>query len=411
MNWKLIILLCATLASMYRLLIHYLRLRSAKEPIPANVSDVYDAEAFKRWTAYNNEKVRLSMIGEITQWLVTCLLLALNAHAAFAGLFPDNLYMQLTAVLFLEVLVTTLGGSVFGYIDTMKIEEKYGFNRTTVKTFIRDQVVSFVLNLVLFVLLASLLCAVHQWLGDGMVILFAVLLTLVGLFLSFIYPALSRINNKFVPLEEGELRDKLTALLDSHGYTVRAIEVMDASRRTTNTNAYFAGMGKTKTIVLYDNMLTQMTTDEIIAVFAHELGHGLHKDVTKQELLNMINMAAMALGAWLLVRSDAVHTAFGFTAVNYGFAFLLLNNVLAALFSPVLEPLMQAYSRFCEYRADRQAVTEGYGEALITGLKKLESGNFGLLTPVPLLVALVYSHPPTTKRIDAIEKEMAKLAK
>ncbi len=408
MNWKLIILLCVTFASLFRLLIHYLRLRSARNPVPANVSDVYDDAAFKRWTEYNREKVRLSFIGDSVTWLVTCLLLALDAHAAFARLFSANLYVQLIAAILLESLVSLVVDAVFGYIDTMRIEEKYGFNRTTLKTFVRDQLVGLVINALLFIGLTSLLCAVHQWLGDGMALLFAALLTLVGLFLAFIYPALSRIDNKFTPLEEGELRDKLTALLEKHGYRVRAIEVMDASRRTTNTNAYFAGMGKSKTIVLYDNMLTLMTPDEIVAVFAHELGHGLHKDVTKMQLMNMSNMLMMALFAWLLVRTDAIHTAFGFEAVNYGFAFLLTNNVFMQLISPLLNPLLQAYSRFAEYRSDRQAVSEGYGKSLITGLKKLTKDNFSLFAPDPLLVTLAYSHPPISQRIAAIEKEMAK---
>ena len=126
------------------------------------------------------------------------------------------------------------------------------------------------------------------------------------------------------------------------------------------------------------------------------------------QLMNMSNMLMMALFAWLLVRTDAIHTAFGFEAVNYGFAFLLTNNVFMQLISPLLSPLLQAYSRFAEYRADRQAVSEGYGKSLITGLKKLTKDNFSLLAPDPLLVTLAYSHPPISQRIAAIETEMAK---
>ncbi|MBR5231323.1 MAG: M48 family metallopeptidase [Clostridia bacterium] len=411
MSWKLVIILFAVLTALYSLLIHYLRLRSAKMPIPANVSDVYDRAEFKRWNEYNTEKVRLSILSEIAMLLVTCVLLALDAHAAFASLFGSNLYLQTFAVLLFQSLVMLVFGWGFEYYDTMKIEEKYGFNRTTMKTFIRDQFVNLIIGLVFNMALSALLCAVHQWLGDSMVILFAVLLTLIAFFLAFISPAISRIENKFTPLEEGELRDKLTALLQKNGYHVRQIEVMDASRRTTNTNAYFTGMGKTKTIVLYDNMLNLMTADEIVAVFAHELGHGLHKDVTKMQLMNMGNMLFMALFAWLLVRTGAVHTAFGFDMVNYGFAFLLLNNVLMQLLAPVLQPLLYSYSRFAEYRADRQAVSEGYGPALVTALKKLTKDNFSILAPHPLLVTLCYSHPPMSQRIAAIEKEAAKLNK
>jgi STE24 endopeptidase len=180
---------------------------------------------------------------------------------------------------------------------------------------------------------------------------------------------------------------------------------MDASRRTTKLNAYFTGFGKMKTIVLYDNLVNQMSPDEICAVFAHELGHGLNKDVLKQQIMNMGNLLLMGCVVWLAVRDPQIHAAFGFETVNYGFAYILLSVGLG-LVQPLYGLLMSAYSRFAEYRADRQAVKEGYGDALVTGLKKLAKENFADLAPSPLLVALEYSHPPLSARIEAIEKEM-----
>ena len=182
---------------------------------------------------------------------------------------------------------------------------------------------------------------------------------------------------------------------------------MDASRRTTKLNAYFTGFGKMKTIVLYDNLLNAMSTDEICAVFAHELGHGLHKDVLKQQIMNFGNLLLMAVVVWLAVREPMLHEAFGFGQVNYGFAYLLLGAGLG-LIQPLTGMAMSAYSRFAEYRADRQAVSEGYGEALILGLKKLAKENFAHLAPAKLLVVLEYSHPPLSERIAAIEKSLEK---
>ena len=201
-----------------------------------------------------------------------------------------------------------------------------------------------------------------------------------------------------------ELKDKLTRLLVKHGYHVKAIEVMDASRRTTKSNAYFTGFGKMKTIVLYDNLLNAMTPDEICAVFAHELGHGLHKDVLKQQIMNLGNLLLMAIAVWLTVREPAMHEAFGFAEVNYGFAFVLLGGLLG-LIQPLTGMAMNAYSRHAEYRADAQAVKEGYGEALIGGLKQLAKENFSNLAPSKALVVLEYSHPPLSERIAAIEKK------
>jgi STE24 endopeptidase len=197
-------------------------------------------------------------------------------------------------------------------------------------------------------------------------------------------------------------------MLDSHGYKVKAIEVMDASRRTTKLNAYFTGFGKLKTIVLYDNMLTAMSTDEICAVFAHELGHGLHKDVLKMQIMNLGNLLLMAVMVWLTVKIPEMHTAFGFDAVNYGFSYILLGIGLGVT-QPFTGMLTNAYSRKAEYRADRQAVKEGYGAALATGLKKLSKENFSHLAPAKLLVVLQYSHPPLSERISAIDQAMKKM--
>jgi STE24 endopeptidase len=287
----------------------------------------------------------------------------------------------------------------------MVIEQKYGFNRTTVKTFIIDQIRNLLLEILLSLGLAWVLMLLHQAMGDWVIVLFAAVMFGFTLLISFLYPFFSRIGNKFVPLEDGELKEKLTALLTKHNYTVRAIEVMDASRRTTKLNAYFTGFGKLKTIVLYDNMLTAMTTDEIVAVFAHELGHGLHKDVLKMQILNIGNMLLMGIVVWLSVKVVDMHTTFGFDGINYGFAMILAGCGLGVV-QPLTGIVTNAHSRRAEYRADRQAVVEGYGEALCSGLKKLGKENFSHLAPAKLLVVLDYSHPPLSERIEAVEQAM-----
>ena len=310
-------------------------------------------------------------------------------------------------MLLLEIVLTTIAGVCLNYVETMIIEEKYGFNRATGKTFVTDQIRNFLLELLLSVGLVCVLTLLHQAMGDWVVVLFTAVVFCLTLAISFLYPIFSRLGNKFVPLEDSELKDRLMELLTKHGYHVKAIEVMDASRRTTKLNAYFTGFGKLKTIVLYDNLLNAMSADEICAVFAHELGHGLHKDVLKQQIMNLVNLLLMAILVWIAVREPEMHTAFGFREVNYGFAYILLSIGLG-ITQPVTGMLMHAYSRYAEYRADRQAVKEGYGAALITGLKKLAKENFSHLAPSPLLVVLEYSHPPLSERIDAVEKHIKK---
>lgn len=403
MELKAPILILLLLGTVYRLALNIVQYRSANNPIPENVADIYDAETYGKWRRYSAENCRLHILSTVISFLVTLAMLCTNAHAAFASLLGGGTFMQLLAVVLLESLVSTLAGIGIQYYSTMVIEEKYGFNRSTMKTFVTDQIRNLLLEIGLSLLLACLLAALHRALGDWMILLFAAAVFCITLAISFLYPIFSRIGNKFVPLEEGALKDSLMDLLTKHGYQVKAIEVMDASRRTTKLNAYFTGFGKLKTIVLYDNLVNAMTPEEVCAVFAHELGHGLHKDVLKQQIMNFGNLLLMALVVWLAVRDPQIHEAFGFASVNYGFAYVIAGIGLA-LTQPVSSMAMNAYSRFAEYRADRQAVREGYGDAMVTALKKLAKENFAHLAPSPINVVLEYSHPPLSQRIAEVEK-------
>ncbi len=403
MDWKIMFLTLLIVNTIYNLVLHIIEYRSAGNATPKNVADVYDAETYKRWKSYSGEQSRFEIVSTLVSFIVSFLLLLTNAYAAFAGLFPDNWFLQILSVILFDAVVSTAIGCIFNYIRNIVIEGKYGFNRTTMKTFIADQIRSFLLSLCLSLGLVCLLRWIHIWLGDWMILLFTIAVFCITLAIAFLYPVFSRIGNKFVPLEEGELRDRLMGLLTKHGYKVKAIEVMDASRRTTKLNAYFTGFGKMKTIVLYDNLVNSMSTDEICAVFAHELGHGLHKDVLKQQIMNLGSMLIMAVVAWLMVREPQLHQAFGFEAVNYAYASILMGIVLSII-QPLTGMAFSAYSRYAEYRADRQAVLEGYGASLISGLKMLAKENFAHLAPSPILVVLEYSHPPLSQRIAAIEK-------
>lgn len=403
MNYKAIAMVIMTVVYLYKLLLNIIQWRSANRPIPANVADVYDGETYRKWRAYHAEKCRLSVGQSTASFVIDMLLILFNVFAAFAGLFPPAAFMQMFGVLLLSSL-TELLLLPFTYYDTMVIEEKYGFNRSSGKTFWLDQLKSFLIGLALILVIASLLMGIHRALGNWLVIVFAAVMTLLMLGITFLYPVLSKVFNKFTPLEEGELREKLTGLLEKHGYRVRAIQVMDASKRSTKSNAYFSGFGKMKTIVLYDTLIQAMTTEEICAVFAHEMGHGLHRDTLKNQLLSFLQMLILGVLAALTLQSPDMFVPFGFEGVNYGFAMMLIMGVEFALIVPLFGLLVNTVSRRAEYRADAQAVEEGYGEALVSALKKLAKENFSDLSPDPLLVKLEYSHPPLSQRIEAIEK-------
>ncbi len=403
MGIKAIVLIILTVIYLYEAALNVIKTRSVNNPIPENVADVYDPETYRKWKQYHGEKTRLALITSTVSWIISMLLMAFNVYAAFAGLFPKTLFMQMLAVMILSAL-TDLLLIPFSWYDTMHIEEKYGFNRSSSKTFRADQLKSFLISLILMAAVGGLLIWIHQALGDWMIAVFAGVMMLIVLLIVFLFPVFSRIFNKFTPLEDGELKDRLTGLLEKHGYHVRGIQVMDASRRTTKSNAYFTGFGKMKTIVLYDTLLNRMTPDEICAVFAHELGHGLHRDTLRNQCMTFLQMLIIGVLAWLTLRSAEIYPPFGFDGVNYGFAVILIMSVEFALIAPLFSLLVNRFSRKAEYRADGQAVKEGYGEALIEGLKKLSKDNLADLSPSPLLVRLTYSHPTLSQRITAIEK-------
>ncbi len=405
MTFKFLVLIFVAVSGLYSVILNIVKYRSASNPTPENLSDVYDTETYEKWKKYSAEHCRLDLVSGIISCVVSLVLLATDVYAAFASLFPEGLFMQVFSVVLLEAVVGTVVGIVESYVSNMVIEQKYGFNRTTIKTFIFDRIRSLLLGLLLSFALAMLIAVLHINLGIWMIVLFAAVAFGFSMLISFLYPLFSRIGNKFTPLEDGELKDRLLALLNKYGYKVKAIEVIDASRRTTKLDAYFTGFGRMKTIVLFDNLLDAMTTDEICAVFAHELGHGLHKDVLKSQILNigqMLLIGAMACG---VLSVPELYTQFVFEGVNYGFTYILLGTVLGVL-QPLISLISNAISRAHEYRADRQAVTEGYGEAMITAFKKLAKDNFAHLAPSKLNVALEYDHPPLDRRVEEVEKAM-----
>lgn len=410
MGPKSIVIILAVVGALYSLALNLVKYLSLDNPTPENLSDVYDAETYAKWKRYSKEHSALRIISTLANGVITIALLSTNVYAKIASLVPNDLVYQILIIIGFESVVGAVLGCVVSYISTMKIEQKYGFNRSTLKTFIVDKIRSFLAEFSLSGCLAFLIAGSHILLGVWMIPVFVAAMFLFTMLVSFLYPLVSRLGNKFTPLEDGELKDSLMKLLDKHGYKVKAIEVMDASRRTTKLNAYFTGFGKMKTIVLYDNLINAMTTEEICAVFAHELGHGLHKDVQKAQVLNIFQFLLIAVMAWAAASYPIVYNYFGFEAVNYGFAYILLSVGLGVL-QPIISLIMNARSRSAEYKADRQAVVEGYGVEMISAFKKLAKDNFSHLSPSFINVVLEYSHPPLDRRVKMVEKEMKKLEK
>lgn len=408
MNYKYIAMAVILIVFLFETFMQYLEIKSADREIPENVKDVYDKASYAKWLAYHKEKTRLAFFRHIITYVITFVMIGLNIHARLLDLFGiEGDYAAGNMVLILDGLVFLTALFAFEYVDTMGIEQKYGFNRTTKKTFLIDQLKNLIINLVITCGILSLFILVHRALGNWFLPVFVGIMLVFLLVLVIISPFMGRIFNKFTPLPDGELRERLCALLAENGCTVKEIKVMDASKRSSKANAYFSGLGKTKTIVLYDTLLELMTDDEIVAVFAHEMGHNKHRDTLKLYGINMLHIVIYVLIAWVLVSRPEIYAYFGFSGLNYGYAFLLLTSVCLAFLSPFLGLLSGVLIRRCEYAADRFAAENGYGEALISGLKVLSKDSFVCLSPHPLVVKLTYDHPTMSQRIEAIEACMS----
>ena len=401
--YKIIAISLIALHFVFRLFINVVDYKSRNRRIPTELEGVFDEERYLKWKRYKADIVRVDIIESCVSFALILGLLLGNVFSLAAANI-ENPYVATIAVLGIYIGASTVFDIPFAYYNSIVIEGRYGFNNSSVKTFVVDQIKKLIIEVALFLGLTCLFQLIHTSLGDWTLLLFSGILLVFMLGLSFLYPVLSKVFNKFTPLEEGELRTALIAMLEKHNYKVRDIKVMDASRRTTKSNAYFTGFGKSKTIVLYDNLLKVMDNEQILGIFAHEMGHGLHKDTLKNSIASIVQIAILVTLAWLMVRYPQIYADFGFGAVNYGLAVILFFSSVMPFVSLLLGLFTSRMSRRAEYRADEQAFKEGYADALISGLKVLFREDLGDLNPHPLVVALYYSHPTLLQRVQHIEK-------
>jgi STE24 endopeptidase len=376
------------------------------QPIPDNVKDIYDTESYSRWLNYTMENFRLGMIAKV---LSTIIIVALLIFGFFPVLNRFSLTVSsdpiIRTLIFVGIymILNSLIDIPFSYIKNFKIEEKYGFNKTTKKTFVLDLLKSLIMMIVLggsvlYVLLSLYLNS------ENFILYTWLFFVTIMIFINILYTKVFiKIFNKLTPLPDGELKEKIMEFAQKTGTSIKSISVMDASRRTKKLNAFFSGFGKFKSIVLYDNLIEKMSSDEIVAVLAHEIGHGKHMDTLRNLLMALIQMGIMLYFLQLFLSWEALSISFGFETVNIGFGLILFSVFLSPI-DILLDVPLSAISRWAEYRADGYAKENGYKEAMITALKRLAQENFANLTPHPLMVKMTYSHPPISQRIQALNK-------
>lgn len=385
----------------------YLNDQMRTKPIPENVEDVYDTEQYAKWLSYSRETSRIGFIESALAFLFILLMLLNGGFLMLATWTRDmtsSVYTEMFAFLGIIFAINFVYRLPFNAYRTFSIETRYGFNRTTVNTFIKDRIISVILT----VLLGGGLVYFITWLLENTgnyFILFAFIgIMVVFLFINITYTKLLLpLFNTLTPLEDGELKTRIEDFAASQNYEIKKIHVMDASKRSSKLNAFFSGFGRFKNVVLFDTLINVMDNDQIMAVLAHEIGHAKHKDVVKNIVFSMVQFALILSLFFAFVRIDVFAQAFGWEdAVHYGFMLL----VFAIALSPVLMPLnvlRNTISRRYEYAADKFAAKNIGKAPMKEALKVLARENFAQLTVHPLYVFLYYSHPPITFRVAAID--------
>ena len=379
-----------------------LNAKSTDPRAPVEFQDLYDPAAYARAQDYGKVTTRFHLV-ESTIHLI--LFLAFW----FLGGFPwiDEIARSfgfgpiVTGILFVGILgffnaVISLPFSIYA---TFVIEEKFGFNRTTVKTFILDRIKALILMLVLGVPFLAAILWFFDTAGDRAVLYAWLFTTLFFLVVQFVTPIwIMPLFNKFTPIPDGELRAAIAAYAASVGFAFKEVFTVDASKRSSKANAFFTGFGKNKRIGLFDNLVEQQTVSEIVAVLAHEVGHYQKKHVPLFLVVSIVHSLVVFYLLSIFLKSQGLYEAFHMQPSTY--AGLLLFGLLYEPISFLLSIVLHAVSRRNELQADRYAVdTLGEGENLISSLKKLSVKNMSNLSPHPLYVFLSYTHPPLMERI------------
>ncbi len=386
----------------------FLNKKRFKSPIPALLQGLYKDENYKKSQAYNEENSKFGLLSSGFSFILTVAVLAsgflggLDEWLRGFGLEGTPLALAFFGIVFLGSDLLSLP---FSYYHTFTIEEKYGFNKTSPKVFFMDKLKGYVLMALLGGGLISLLLWLVNTIGQDFWLWFWGVISVFMLLLNMFYTSLIvPLFNKLTPLEDGELRQAIEDYCKSVDFPLTNIFILDGSKRSTKANAFFSGIGKNKKVVLYDTLVDKHTTEELVAVLAHEVGHYKHRHIIWSMTLGILQIGLMLFVLSLMINNDGLSQALGANQMG-----IHLNLVaFSMLFSPVSTLtgiLMNILSRKNEYEADAYARDTYNGEPLGDALKKLSTDNLSNLTPHPAYVFVNHSHPTLLERLEALLKK------
>ena len=384
----------------------YLNMQSWDKPIPDELKDVYPQDKFDKAKAYAIDNDRVATISGLISFVVSISFLYFHGFA-----WVDDIVHQLSGQYIIQGLlffgIIMLGSSIIGLpfeiYSTFVIEERYGFNKMTVSTFIIDKVKGALLGAIIGGGIYALLAYLFQLLGNQFWIAAWIVVSGFSIFIAAFYTSvLLPIFNKLTPLEAGDLRSKIEAYASKVSFPLTNIMVMDGSKRSSKANAFFSGMGSRKSIVLYDTLINDMNTDEITAVLAHEVGHYKKKHIFQSMAISIAQMGMLFFLFGWLARNSVMGEVLG-AKENTFYLSLVTFSMLYSPVSTVIGLFMNVFSRKNEYEADHYAKTTYGADPLISSLKKLYVNSLGNPQPDPAYVFVNYSHPTLLQRIRAMK--------
>lgn len=375
--------------------------------LPDSLKGIYEEKEYSRFQSYKRENGRLDSWSSGVGFVVMIVFLVAGGFGWY-----NSWVVSLTDSVVWQTILFVVGLSVvssvldipFDYYATFRIEEKYGFNKTTRRVYWLDTVKELFLSLVLGGVLLALVVWFYTWAGTYFWLYAWGAVTLFSVFMAMFYSQLIvPLFNKQTPLQEGSLRNKIQAFAGKVGFKLDNIYVIDGSKRSTKANAYFTGLGPKKRVVLYDTLIDELTEEEIVAVLAHEVGHYKKRHTLRSMVVSVIQMGVLFWLFSLCVNNVALSEALGGDRAYFQMGLI----AFAILYSPVnliLGVGMNVWSRNNEYEADAFAARYYEGDYLVSGLKKISVKSLSNLTPHPLYEYVYYSHPSLLKRIDAIKR-------
>lgn len=404
----LIILIAVIVDYILNTVADYLNVKGIQKTLPDAFKNMYDEEKYKKAQEYLNVNTRFGFVSSTFSLL---LLLGFWFGRGFPLLdsWAKSFHQSnlLTGLIYIGTLIFFRAALSlpFSIYSTFVIEERFGFNKTTWMTFFKDLVKGIILSTILGAILLSLILSFFEYTGVNAWLYCWIAVTVFMLAIQYIVPTwIMPLFNKFEPLEEGELKSSIMNYAKSINFSLNNIFVMDGSKRSSKSNAFFTGFGKNKRIVLFDTLIEKHTVKELVAVLAHEMGHFKKKHIITTLILGILQMGLMLFLLSLFISYQGLFDAFYMDHVSV-YAGLIFFGMLYSPLDFFMGIIMQMLSRKNEYEADKFAVdTTEKNMSLSDALKKLSVDNLSNLTPHPLYVFLNYSHPPVLERIKFIEK-------